>query len=93
VCEGAEDGTNCAIDCGQEPSCGDGTCDSIENCDTCPLDCAQPEVCDDDVDNDCDGLIDCEDTADCDCSCLPKGSPCSSDSECCTNKCRGGKCR
>ena len=25
--------------------------------------------------------------------CLPSGTPCSSDDECCSNKCRGGKCR
>jgi hypothetical protein len=40
VCEGGENGLNCAIDCG---ACG-------------------LEICSDGSDNDCDGLVDCEDT-------------------------------
>lgn len=59
-----------------------------------------PEVCDDGVDNDCDGATDC---ADGDCSadpacdtggCVnaggaPAGDSCTSNAECCSNKCKG----
>ena len=48
------------------------------------------EVCDDGLDNDCDSDID---TADSDCGgepLLPKGAPCTQDSECVSNKCKGG---
>jgi len=47
-----------------------------------------PENCSDGIDNDCDLAID---DADDDCSrqCLPLDSPCSSDDECCSGKCRG----
>ena len=45
--------------------CGDGTCDPGENTCNCPQDCgAHPSFetsCSDDVDNDCDGLTDCDD--------------------------------
>jgi hypothetical protein len=47
------------------------------------------EICDDGLDNDCDGLTDSNDP---DCgggNCAPVGDSCSSDSECCSNKCRG----
>ncbi|HEX5760468.1 MAG TPA: hypothetical protein VF121_14880, partial [Thermoanaerobaculia bacterium] len=48
-----------------------------------------PEVsCSDGIDNDCDGFVDGADT-DCQTSCLPVGSSCTSDSQCCSNKCRG----
>jgi hypothetical protein len=48
------------------------------------------------VDNDCDGYADCDDSdclSDPACVCLPQGSACDADAECCSNKCRGGKCR
>jgi hypothetical protein len=35
VCEGAEDSTNCELDC----FCGDGTCSPGEDNDNCPDDC------------------------------------------------------
>jgi hypothetical protein len=101
VCEGIEDGDNCAIDCGAAPFCGDGNCDGDENSCNCPGDCGAPPPtetsCTDGVDNDCDGATDCYDSADCGsdpaCECLLKGSVCTDDSDCCSNKCRGGKCR
>lgn len=54
----------------------------------CP---ATETLCDDGLDNDCDGLIDLDD-GDCDAGGgdgLPAGSPCESDSECASGKCRG----
>ncbi|MHC5091204.1 MAG: CE1 family esterase, partial [Planctomycetota bacterium] len=93
------------IDCDSDPACqssycGDGTCDPGEDPCNCSDDCGTPPAtetnCTDGIDEDCDGQADCDD-ADCDgdpaCDCLPNGSSCSSDSECCSNKCRGGKCR
>jgi V8-like Glu-specific endopeptidase len=51
------------------------------------------EVCNDGIDNDCDGAVDC---ADSNCSgspscgtCTPAGGSCSSNSACCSNKCKG----
>jgi len=85
-----------------EPVCGDATCDPGEDRCDCPTDCGTPPstetVCDDGVDEDCDGGADCSDpTGDCDaepaCDCLPKRAICSDDTECCSSKCRGGKCR
>ena len=55
-----------------------------------------PEVCTDGADNDCDGFTDCNDS-DCSgdpaCQCLPKYSPCSSGSQCCSGKCIRGTCK
>jgi sialate O-acetylesterase len=84
------------------PACGDGTCDPGEDQCDCEPDCGMPPlteaVCDDGVDEDCDGGADCSDpTGECDadpaCDCLGKHAICSDDTECCSNKCRGGKCR
>lgn len=85
-----------------DPVCGDGSCDPGEDQCSCASDCGTPPstetVCDDGLDEDCDGDADCADpTGDCDaypaCDCLGKLVACSVDSECCSNKCRGGKCR
>ena len=54
------------------------------------------EVCTDGSDNDCDGLTDCADTANCStnpaCSgggCSAKGEACTVAADCCSNKCTG----
>jgi hypothetical protein len=53
-----------------------------------------PEVCDDTVDNDCDGLFDCDDpdcSGDpaCDAGCFPTGASCTVNADCCSLKCVG----
>jgi endonuclease I len=102
VCEGAEDGYNCEIDCGAQPYCGDGTCDPDEDQCNCPDDCGFPPAteidCTDGLDEDCDGAADCDDpTGDCDadpaCACLPRGAACTLDGECCSNWCHRGACK
>jgi hypothetical protein len=101
VCEGEEVSSNCAIDCGALPGCPNGTCDPDEDPCSCPADCGDPPTseagyCSDGIDNDCGGGLDCND-ADCEdddaCSCLPDKATCETDSDCCSNKCRGGACR
>ncbi|MDX1643294.1 MAG: zinc-dependent metalloprotease family protein [Thermoanaerobaculia bacterium] len=82
--------------------CGDATCtETVESACSCP-ECGPPPagefLCNDGLDDDCDGLVDCDDP-DCDgdsvCGpppgCFPLGASCSQDSECCSLKCRGKK--
>jgi len=92
TCEGAEDFSNC-YDC-PAPFCGDLNCDPGEDQCDCPGDCGAPPStetnCTDGVDNDCDGQTDGNDP---DCACGAKGTSCSVDADCCSNKCRGGACR
>jgi hypothetical protein len=45
-------------------------------------------TCNDGIDNDCDTLIDAADP-DCAPTCLPKGASCTTNSQCCSNKCKG----
>ena len=100
VCECGEDCNSCLPDC--PPTCGDGVCDPGEDPCSCEADCGVPPSsetsCDDGVDEDCDGAADCSDpTGECDadpaCDCLGKREICADDSECCSGKCRGGRCR
>ncbi len=106
ICEGAEDCYNCEVDCGPPPPspyCGDDSCGSGEDQCNCPDDCGSPSTyetsCDDEVDNDCDGATDCDDSeceSDLACQqspCLAKDEPCTKNDQCCSNKCRRGKCR
>ena len=63
------------------PKCGDGVvnqpseeCDdgNTVNDDTCTNDCKKHEVCTNFVDDDGDGLVDCDDVVDCHCPPIPK---------------------
>jgi hypothetical protein len=87
------------------PCCGDLFCDTGEDQCNCPSDCGTPpasevpySTCFDGADNDCDGDTDCDD-ADCigidpNCpDCLPRGEPCTLDSECCSNRCFKEVCK
>ena len=71
------------------PFCNeDGTCDPNEHPCGCPVDCGPLEepnelTCDDGVDNDCDGLADCQDKRDC----------CFDDDVCTYDGCVGDVCQ
>jgi len=66
TCEGEENETNCAVDCGGGSYCGDETCDPGEDQCNCPDDCGTPPStetsCTDEIDNDCDTDVDCDDS-------------------------------
>lgn len=98
TCEGIEDSLNCEIDCGPPPFCGDAFCDQNESSCSCPIDCGQPPIteisCNDGIDNDCDLLVDCNDSncsgnPVCSPSCFSQGASCTTNSQCCSNKCKG----
>ena len=83
--------------------CGDGSCDPGEDECSCPVECGEPpgteSSCTDGVDNDCDGSVDCADGDDCGTDpacdtpppppCEPIGTSCTSNGDCCSNKCKG----
>ena len=55
------------------------------------LPCTDSDDC---TENDqCDGFGGCAGDTIPGCGCLPKGDRCSSNSDCCSNKCRGRKCK
>jgi len=57
ICNGLEDCSTCAIDCGNCHECGDDVCDFDETCVNCELDCGVcPDVCGDGT---CDTTEDC----------------------------------
>jgi len=64
---------------------GDGFCASVD-CDdnNASVNPGASEICGNGVDDDCDGTVDngCG-------TCLAKGASCTSDSQCCSNKCKG----
>jgi len=72
--------------------CGNDTCQASENCSNCATDCAAAsETCGNAIDDNCNGKIDCTDTA---CSTLPScvckstGTSCTANSQCCSGSCR-----
>jgi len=98
TCAGTENSTSCSRDCGVAPSCGDGACNGSETRCTCAGDCgaapATETSCTDSIDNDCDGLTDCSDTAQCAASpncapCSAVGASCTSSAACCSGNCKG----
>jgi hypothetical protein len=104
TCDGEETIQNCPRDCDQpEPFCGDGACNGDEDSCDCYEDCGQPPdsevgLCSDNIDNDCNGAVDCDDSECRDLpicgSCLPKGTTCTSGEECCSGSCHPRKgCR
>ena len=96
VCTGDEDYLNCAIDGCLEPFCGDGTCDPDEDQCSCSEDCGSAPAtetnCSDGIDNDCDYSIDSDDP-DCTATCFPRKEACSSNGDCCSNRCVRGSCK
>lgn len=67
-----------------DASCGGTDCDDGDS----SVNPGAIEVCGDSIDNNCDGTVDegCGGG-----SCLPKGDPCSSGSECCSDRCHPRK--
>ncbi len=74
---GCDDGNACTVD----------TCDALTGCSNDQISCDDGNACTDDT---CDALTGCSyDDSSCD-GCTAVGGSCSSDADCCTNKCRGG---
>lgn len=80
--------------------CGDTVCESGESCANCGLDCRTHtvEICGNGADDDCANGADCSDptcapTPACQPTCAPPGASCSTNGQCCSNRCRGGTCR
>ena len=106
--DGIDEDCDTATDCDDSdclddpacPYCGNGTCDPDEDQCVCAADCGTPQLtetsCTDGDDNDCDTATDCDDSdcsSDPDCNCKTKGEWCSNNAECCSNDCRGKKCK
>jgi len=83
--------------------CGDTNCDPGETKCNCPADCGTPpasevpnSTCQDGIDNDCDTYTDCNDTncaTDPACACRPKGTTCTVNADCCSNRCVKKVCK
>ena len=95
--------TEACIDCSPSYCCGDGVCTPPETSDNCLIDCGNEpavEICDNGVDDDGDGLVDCDDL---DCTnstickpepppgCAAKKDSCNIDSDCCSGRCNESK--
>jgi hypothetical protein len=76
--------------------CGDGACEPGEDACSCSIDCGSPPpsetICDDGIDNDCDGLVDGDDSADC-VTCRERRAFCNYDFQCCSNDCHNNRCK
>lgn len=93
------------ISCDDGDACTIDSCDTVTGCESEPIDCDDSDVCTADS---CDagicynepicGLADgccdpsCDPGSDPDC-CSEKGAYCDTNADCCSNKCRGHKCK
>ncbi|MDO8631009.1 MAG: MopE-related protein, partial [Phycisphaerales bacterium] len=94
--DGVDDDCDTNVDCadtdchGNPACCGDGNCDPFEMC-TCPADCgtltSEAGLCFDNLDNDCDGVADCQDR---DC-CLTQFFSCQQQFGCGNGSCQSGE--
>lgn len=90
-----DDANACTIDscsggsCVYDPvSCDDGDACTIDSCDAA-LGCTYDEPACQDGDGCCPSACDSTNDSDCGSACLPLDASCTSDAECCSNKCRG----
>ncbi len=96
ICNPRRETAEC-IDCAPAYCCGDGVCNGEENGTNCALDCgSEPvaEICDNNIDDDGDLQIDCDDT---DCAtfsgceeppiCAPRLGTCDTSADCCSGRC------
>jgi len=85
VCDAGETCSNCGIDCGVCPFCGDLTCGAGENCSNCGIDCGVCQFCGDLSCNNGETCSTC--SFDCGACCRGFTAACSSNSQCCSNRC------
>ncbi len=86
VDEGCGGCTDDDVDGYDDAACGGTDCDDTDFW----INPGVAEICDDFTDNDCNGLIDGNDPA-CASSCLPVGAACTSNDECCSDRCHHRK--
>lgn len=86
-CDGSIDGddSDCCLDADND---GFTTCAGDCNDNNADINPGAPEVCSDSIDNNCNGEAD-EGCSGGTCELGQPGDPCTSDSQCCSNKCRG----
>ncbi|GJM26618.1 MAG: hypothetical protein DHS20C16_30330 [Phycisphaerae bacterium] len=106
VCDDGEC-VNYVISCDDGDACTTDSCDASTGCDNEPIDCDDGDACtadscsagvcfSDPICGVADGCCDesCDPGSDPDCFvCGERKDPCSSNSDCCSNKCRRGRCR
>jgi len=95
VCEGAEDTNGCLLDCAEcavDADCDDGNTCTTDSCDA-QLGCINEDPACGDNDGCCPAG--CDNGNDNDCfACGERNDPCNSDSDCCSNQCKGnGRCK
>ncbi len=94
ACNGIETCVAGSCEAGTPVNCNDGDACTDDSCDTGTGLCSNDTIsCDDGISctvDSCDTVEGCVyDSTSCS-SCTPVGGSCSSDADCCTNKCRGG---